>query len=91
MSDDGVASHEAWVEKLGLPFRLVADTERVALGAYGVYGEREYAGRTYMGIARTTFLVDAGGRIARVWERVKPDGHAAAVLEALRELDLAAR
>ena len=91
MSDDDVARHDAWVEKLGLPFRLVADTERVALRAYDVYGEREYAGRTYMGIARTTFLVDAEGRIARVWEKVKPDGHAAEVLEALRELDIAAR
>ena len=84
MSDDDVAAHDAWIEKLGIPFRLVADTDRVALDAYGVYGEREWQGNKYMGIARTTFLIDPDGRIARVWEAVKPAGHAEEVLAALR-------
>ena len=84
MSDDDVASHDAWIDKLGLPFRLVADTEHLALEAYGVWGEREYQGHRYMGIARTTFLIGRDGLIERVWEGVKPAGHAAEVLAALR-------
>ncbi len=84
MSGDTVASHDAWIAKLGIPFTLVADPEHVALEAYGVWGEREYNGHKYMGIFRTTFLVGPNGAIERVWESVKPAGHAEEVLEALR-------
>lgn len=84
MSGDDVASHDAWVEKLGIPFTLVADPEHVALEAYGTWGEREYEGHKYMGILRTTFLIAPNGSIERVWEQVKPAGHAEAVIEALR-------
>jgi peroxiredoxin Q/BCP len=84
VSGDTVASHDAWIEKLGIPFTLVADPDHVALEAYGVWGEREYNGHKYMGIFRTTFLVGPNGAIERVWENVKPAGHAEEVLEALR-------
>jgi peroxiredoxin Q/BCP len=84
VSGDDVASHDAWVEKLGIPFTLVADPSHVALEAYGVWGEREYNGNKYMGTLRTTFLIAPNGSIERVWEKVVPSGHAAEVLEALR-------
>ena len=84
MSGDDVASHDAWVEKLGIPFTLVADPAHEALEAYGVWGEREYNGHKYMGIFRTTFLIAPNGSIERVWENVKPAGHAEEVIEALR-------
>ena len=84
MSGDDVASHDAWVEKLGIPFTLVADPDHVALEAYGVWGEREYNGNKYMGVFRTTFLIAPNGAIERVWENVHPVGHADEVLEALR-------
>lgn len=83
MSGDDVATHDAWIEKLGIPFQLVADPDHVALEAYGVWGEREWQGNKYMGIARTTFLIGRDGRIERVWEGVNPTGHAKEVLEAL--------
>jgi len=84
VSGDDVASHDAWVEKLGIPFTLVADPDHVALEAYGVWGEREYNGHKYMGILRTTFLIAPNGSIERVWEQVKPAGHAEEVIEALQ-------
>ena len=85
MSGDDVATHDAWIEKLGIPFQLVADPDHVALEAYGVWGEREWQGNKYMGVARTTFLIGRDGRIERVWEGVNPTGHAEEVLEALRD------
>jgi len=84
VSGDTVASHDAWIAKLGIPFTLVADPERVALEAYGVAREVEYEGKTYPTVARTTFLIGPNGAIERVWEKVKPAGHAEEVLEALR-------
>jgi len=84
VSADTVAAHDAWIEKLGIPFTLVSDPDHVALEAYGTWGEREFNGHKYMGILRTTFLIDTNGSIARVWEQVKPTGHAEEVLEALR-------
>lgn len=85
VSGDTVASHDAWVEKLGIPFTLVADPDHVALEAYGTWGERERPdGTKFMGIFRTTFLIAPNGVIERVWEKVVPTGHADEVLEALR-------
>jgi len=84
VSADTVAAHDAWIEKLGIPFTLVSDPDHVALEAYGTWGEREFNGHKYMGVLRTTFLIDTNGSIERVWEQVKPAGHAAEVLEALR-------
>ena len=84
VSADTVAAHDAWIVKLGIPFTLVSDPDHVALEAYGVWGERDFQGHKYMGIARTTFLIATNGSIERVWEKVKPAGHAEEVLEALR-------
>jgi len=84
VSSDTVASHDAWIAKLGIPFALVADPERVAINAYGVHRDVEYEGKVYPTIARTTFLIGPNGAIERVWEKVKPAGHAEEVLEALR-------
>jgi peroxiredoxin Q/BCP len=86
VSPDGVKSHEKFRAKFGLPFPLLADEGHSVARAYGVWGEKSMYGRKYMGILRTTFIIDEKGRIARVFEKVKPAGHADEVLAALREL-----
>lgn len=87
VSPDGVDSHRKFREKYALPFPLLADTDHAVAEAYGVWGEKTNYGRTYFGILRTTFLVDGAGRVAHVFEKVKPQGHAAEVLEALKDLE----
>ncbi|HTC23394.1 MAG TPA: thioredoxin-dependent thiol peroxidase [Gemmatimonadales bacterium] len=84
VSPDGVTSHQKFKDKYALPFPLLADTDHRVAGAYGVWGEKSMYGKRYTGILRTTFLIDGNGRIARVFEKVKPEGHAAEVLTALR-------
>jgi peroxiredoxin Q/BCP len=84
VSPDGVRSHEKFKAKLNLPFPLLADEDHHVAEKYGVWGEKSMYGRKYLGIRRTTFLIDEAGRIAKVFEKVKPKGHAKAVLEALR-------
>jgi peroxiredoxin Q/BCP len=91
ISPQGAASKRHFREKFGLPFTLLADEQHEAAGAYGSWVEKQNYGRTYMGTARTTFLVDPDGRIARVWPKVKPEGHAADVMAALDELQAVAR
>ena len=83
VSPDGVASHGKFKRKFDLPFPLLADEDHAVAQAYGVWGEKSMYGRTYLGVLRTTFVIDEGGRIARVFEKVKPKGHAAEVLAAL--------
>ena len=83
ISPDDVASHEKFKSKYNLPFTLLADPERTVAEAYGVWGERTYAGKTYLGINRSTFLIDEDGNVARAMLGIKPAGHAAAVLEQL--------
>ncbi|HUG49005.1 MAG TPA: peroxiredoxin [Candidatus Limnocylindria bacterium] len=78
-------SKQAFKQKFGLSFSLLADEEHAAAEAYGTWVEKQNYGRTYWGVQRSTFLVDPEGRIARVWARVKPEGHAAEVLLALAE------
>ncbi|HEY7735887.1 MAG TPA: peroxiredoxin [Candidatus Limnocylindrales bacterium] len=85
ISPQGAASKRAFGEKFGLPFALLADTDHAVADAYGTWVEKKNYGRTYWGTARSTFLVDPTGRVARVWPKVKPEGHAAQVLEALDE------
>ena len=83
VSPDDESSHVKFKEKYGLPFTLLADPDHVVSEQYGVWGERKYMGRTYMGIERSTFLIDEEGRVAKVMRRVKPDTHAKLVLDAL--------
>ena len=87
VSPDGVASHQKFRAKYQLPFPLLADTDHAVAEAYGVWGKKSMYGRTYFGILRTTFLIDGKGRIAGVFEKVKPKGHAEEVLAALLELE----
>ena len=83
VSPDEESSHVKFKQKYGLPFTLLADPDHEVAEQYGVWGERKYMGKTYMGIERSTFLIDQDGRIAKVMRRVKPDTHAERVLEAL--------
>ena len=86
ISPQGAASKRAFSEKFGLPFTLLADEDHAVAESYGSWVEKQNYGKTYWGTARTTFLIDPQGRIARVWPKVKPEGHAAEVLAALDEL-----
>jgi peroxiredoxin Q/BCP len=83
VSPDSVGSHEKFRDKYGLPFTLLADEDHSVAEAYGVWGERQMAGRTYMGVERSTFVIDADGNVAKIMRRVKPDTHADDVLVAL--------
>jgi peroxiredoxin Q/BCP len=83
VSPDGVASHGKFKRKYELPFTLLADEDHAVAEAYGAWGEKQMYGRKYFGVLRTTYLIDAQGKVARVFEKVKPRGHAAEVLAAL--------
>jgi len=87
VSPDPVASHARFRDKYDLPFPLLADVDHLVAEAYGVWGEKSMYGRKYFGILRTTFIIDEGGKVTRVFEKVKPSGHAAEVLAALRGED----
>jgi len=84
VSPDSVESHQKFKRKHALPFPLLADPDHSLAERFGVWGEKSMYGRKYHGILRTTFVIDATGRIAKVFERVKPKGHAREVLEALQ-------
>ena len=86
ISPQGSASKRAFREKFGLPFTLLADEDHRIAEAYGAWVLKQNYGKTYWGTARMTFLVDPNGRIARIWPKVKPEGHATDVLAALDEL-----
>jgi peroxiredoxin Q/BCP len=86
MSPDSVKKHDKFKAKHGLEIDLVADEERKTLEAYGVWVEKSMYGRKYMGVERSTFLIDANGNIARIWRKVKVPGHAEEVLDAVRAL-----
>lgn len=84
VSPDDEASHVAFKEKYGLPFTLLADSDHAVSEQYGVWGEKTYMGRTYMGVDRSTFVIGEDGNVKRVLHKVKPDTHADQVLETLR-------
>jgi len=86
LSPDPVKSHDKFCGKYGLAFPLAADEDKAVLEAYGVWVEKSMYGRKYMGVERTTVLVDREGRIAKIWPKVKVPGHAEAVLTAARAL-----
>jgi peroxiredoxin Q/BCP len=83
VSPDGEASHAKFKAKYDLPFPLLADTDHAVSEAYGVWGEKSFAGRKYMGVERSTFVVDADGKLARVMRKVDPKSHADDVLHVL--------
>ena len=84
ISTDSVKSHQKFASKFDLPFPLIADTEKAIVQAYGVWGEKKFMGRTYDGTFRASFLIDAKGKIQKIWPQVKPEPHPAEVLELLK-------
>lgn len=86
MSPDSVKSHDKFRSKHALAVELVSDADKKVLEAYGVWTEKSMYGRKYMGVERTTFLIGPGGKVARVWRKVKVPGHAEEVLEAVKGL-----
>lgn len=86
ISKDSPERHDKFIAKHDLKISLASDVEGTSLDAFGVWKEKKLYGRTFMGIVRSTFLIDSAGVIQRVWFKVKVKGHAAAVLEAAQEL-----
>ena len=85
VSADSLKKHCNFAEKQGLKFDLLADTEHEVCELYGVWTEKDMAGKRYMGIQRATFLIDPEGKIAAVWPKVKPEGHAEEVLAQIKK------
>ncbi len=83
VSPDSEASHVKFKEKFGLPFTLLADSDHAVAEQYGVWGEKTFAGKTYLGVQRSTFVIDADGNVAKIMHDVKPATHADDVLAAL--------
>jgi peroxiredoxin Q/BCP len=83
VSPDSAESHESFKAKYALPFSLLADEDHAVSEAYGVWVEKQNRGKSYMGVERSTFVIDPGGNVAKVMRRVKPDTHADQVLDAL--------
>lgn len=83
VSTDPPKAHDKFVEKYKLPFTLVSDEDKRIVQSYGVWGEKKFMGMKYQGTQRVTFLIGPDGRIKKIWEKVKPAGHAAEVLAAL--------
>ena len=83
ISTDPIKSHEKFAAKYKLPFPLLADEDKKIVEAYGVWGEKSFMGRKYLGTNRVTFLIGPDGRIKKIWPAVKPEEHAAEVLAAL--------
>jgi thioredoxin-dependent peroxiredoxin len=86
ISPDSIKSHDKFRDKHGLTIILAADEEKRAISAYGVWAEKKMYGRSYMGVERTTFLIDKEGKIVRIWRSVKVPGHVAEVLAAVKAL-----
>lgn len=86
ISPDSLKKHQNFRKKHGLLVRLAADEDKAVAMQYGVWAEKKNFGRTYMGIVRSTFLIDKTGHIAKIWRKVRVKGHVDAVLQALEEL-----
>ena len=91
VSPDSVKKHQKFKTKYNLPFTLLADPDHAIAESYGVWGEKMMFGRKYMGVLRTTFVIDGEGRIAKIFRNVKPEGHAQEVEQAVAESARAAR
>lgn len=83
ISPDSEESHSKFRQKMGIPYQLVADTANDVSRKYGVFGPKNFMGREYMGVNRTTFLIDKTGRVSKVFKRVKPAGHSQEVFDLL--------
>lgn len=81
LSPDAESSHKKFCAKMGIPYTLLADKDHSVAAKFGVWGQKKFMGREYMGVNRTTFLVDKQGVIIKIFEKVKPSGHAKQVLE----------
>lgn len=88
ISPDTVKKHQKFKAKYDLPFTLLADEDHVVAERYGLWIEKTFYGRKYMGVARTTYIIGADGRIAQIFEKVNPEGHAVAVAAALKALGI---
>lgn len=86
VSPDSVTRHNKFIDKFKLPFILLADEDKKVISAYGLWVEKSMYGRKYMGVLRSTFLIDKAGKLAKIWTKVTPAGHAEEVLAALKEL-----
>jgi peroxiredoxin Q/BCP len=86
VSRDSIASHEKFKEKQGFPFDLISDPDETLCKKFDVIHEKTLYGRKFMGVVRSTFLIDADGRLRREWRKVKVKGHAEEVLEAVKAL-----
>ncbi|HLB23372.1 MAG TPA: thioredoxin-dependent thiol peroxidase [Dehalococcoidia bacterium] len=86
VSPDSVKSHQKFRDKFDLPFPLLADDGHKVADAYGVWVPKKFMGREYMGVDRSTFIIDPKGKLARIFPSVKPAGHALEILQALKEL-----
>ena len=86
ISADSIHAHEKFIEKYGLTFPLLSDENKEVIKAYGVWKEKSMYGRKYMGIERTTFIIDEKGKIAQIFPKVKVEGHTEEVIEKLTEL-----
>lgn len=84
VSTDSVESHRKFADKHQLPFTLLADTQKEMVENYGVWQKKKFLGKSYMGIARTSFLIDEKGKILKIYQKVKPPIHAAQVLSDLQ-------
>lgn len=86
VSADSVQKHKKFADKYKLPFTLLSDEDKKVINAYGVWAKKKFMGREYMGILRTSFLIDPKGKIAKIYEQVKPEQHAEEVLADLQAL-----
>ncbi len=88
VSADDIASHRKFADKYGLSFPLLADADTKVSQLYGVWKEKNYAGKIYMGVNRETFLIDKEGIVRKVWPKVKAAEHAQEVLDTIQSLGL---
>ena len=84
VSPDDEKKHQKFIEKFDLPFDLIADTEKEVLTAYGVWGEKKMYGKTFMGVKRTTFLIDENGKIEKIFKKVKTKEHSEQIFKEIK-------
>jgi len=87
VSPDSVKSHGKFISKFQLPFILLTDEDKKMCQDYGVWVEKSMYGKKYMGVARTTFIIDKKGKIVKIFEKVKPEGHNTEIIEALKKTE----